>query len=150
MKPLSLRIARTHDAPTLLDMMEDFNRIEEINWSRERVQIALTKLLADEALGIAGIFHAAMAPHGYFVLTWGYDLEWHGRDAFLTELYLAPTYRGKGQARVLLSGIEALAREHGARALHLMVRPENKPARRLYEGSGYTAPSRVFLTKDLA
>jgi hypothetical protein len=30
-----------------------------------------------------------------------------------------------------------------------MVRPENTVARRLYEGSGYSSPPRIFLSKEL-
>jgi len=59
------------------------------------------------------------------VLTWGYDLEWDGCDAFLTELFLVPAARGHGHGSGALVAAEAVAREHGARALHLTVRHEN-------------------------
>jgi ribosomal protein S18 acetylase RimI-like enzyme len=86
---------------------------------------------------------------GYLALTWGFDLEWNGRDAFLTELYLLPAARGRGLGRRVLPLIEELARAQGARALHLMVRPENLAALQLYRGAGYSSPPRTFLTKDL-
>jgi len=53
---------------------------------------------------------------GYFVLTWGYDLEWDGCDAFLTELFLVPAARGHGHGSGALVAAEAVAREHGARS----------------------------------
>ena len=40
---------------------------------------------------------------GYFVLTWGFDLEWNGRDAFLSELFLIPDARGKALGAAALS-----------------------------------------------
>jgi ribosomal protein S18 acetylase RimI-like enzyme len=46
-----------------------------------------------------------------------------------------------------MEAVERIAREHGARALHLMVRAENEPARRLYASQGYTSPERIFMTK---
>jgi ribosomal protein S18 acetylase RimI-like enzyme len=149
MQQLSLRKAAPADVSVLLDMMEDFNSIEEIGWSRGPGGEALSTLLGDESLGVVGLFDEGSTACGYFVLTWGYDLEWSGRDAFLTELYLLPPYRGRGHARGLLARVETLAREHGSRAVHLIVRPENAPARRLYEGSGYVSPPRIFLTKEL-
>jgi GNAT superfamily N-acetyltransferase len=47
---------------------------------------------------------------GYSVLTWGYDLEWNGLDAFLTELYLVPEVRGKGLGKTVLTRIESFAK----------------------------------------
>jgi ribosomal protein S18 acetylase RimI-like enzyme len=149
MNDMTCVLANLEDMPGLLDMMEDFNRIEEIAWSRAPGEEALTRLLGDDSLGVVGIFREGGGPIGYFVLTWGYDLEWNGRDAFLTELYLVSAARGQGRGRALLAMIESIAKEHGVNALHLMVRPENIPARKLYQSAGYESPPRVFLTKDL-
>ena len=66
----------------------------------------------------------------------------------MTHVWQAQT-RGRGLGRRALPLIEQLAREHGARALHLMVRPENLAAVQLYRGAGYSSPPRTFLTKDL-
>ena len=87
---------------------------------------------------------------GYLVLTWGFDLEWSGRDAFLTELYLVASARARGLGRECLAHAERIARAHDAHALHLMVRDENLPARKLYARAGYVSPPRLFLTKELA
>jgi ribosomal protein S18 acetylase RimI-like enzyme len=83
------------------------------------------------------------------VLTWGYDLEWDGRDAFLTELFLIPEARGHRLGGEAMAHVENVAREHGARALHLMVRDDNVVARRLYARQGYVSPPRTFLSKPL-
>jgi ribosomal protein S18 acetylase RimI-like enzyme len=149
MDALTVSLATSRDVPKLLEMMEDFNRIEEIEWARDQGEVALRKLLSDRNLGVVGLLQEQGATVGYFVLTWGYDLEWNGRDAFITELYLLPGGRGRGLSRSFLSKIEAVARDHESHALHLMVRPENTAARRLYEGAGYESPPRIFLSKDL-
>jgi ribosomal protein S18 acetylase RimI-like enzyme len=151
---LDVRIATHADLAVLLDMMVDFNALEGIAWSRARGEEALRVLIADPKLGVAGLLEeitgeSDRATLGYFVLTWGYDLEWNGRDAFLTELYLVPHARGRGAGGTLLARIERIACEHGSRALHLMVRSENDVARRLYASAGYTSPPRIFLTKSL-
>lgn len=149
MSDLHARTATPDDREHLLDMMVDFNRIEGIAWSREAGGVALAKLLASPELGEVGLLVEGDAVGGYFVLTWGYDLEWAGRDAFLTELYLRPEARGRGLGRPAMALLEGRARAAGARALHLMVREENEPALRLYRGAGFTSPPRVFLTKEL-
>jgi ribosomal protein S18 acetylase RimI-like enzyme len=142
----TLRRATKSDRESLLAMMKAFNALEGIEWVPEAVRPALDVLLADEKLGFVGIVETD-GMSGYVVLTWGFDLEWHGRDAFLTELYLEPESRGRGVGRGVLAAIERVARENGAGAMHLMVRPANVSAVRLYRGAGYSSPPRVFLSK---
>ena len=147
--PIAVRLATADDVPILLDMMVDFNRGEQITWTPREGEPALRTLLGDQSLGLVGLCEAGGATVGYFVLTYGYDLEWNGRDAFLTELYLVPSSRRRGLGPTVLRRIEVVAKEKGVRALHLMVRPENKAAKRLYEGAGYVSPPRIFLSKEL-
>jgi ribosomal protein S18 acetylase RimI-like enzyme len=142
-----VRLATPADVPRVLAMMVDFNRFEGIAWSPAVGEAPLRRLIADSSLGAVGVVDDGRA--GYFVLTWGFDLEWDGRDAFLTELWLVPEARGRGVGAEVLAEIQRIAKESGARALHLMVRNENANARRLYERAGFTSPPRVFLSKDL-
>jgi GNAT superfamily N-acetyltransferase len=129
--------------------MEPFNSFEQTPWEPVAKERALRTLLSDPSLGVVGLFATADGPVGYFVVTWGYDLEWDGRDAFLTELFLVPQARGQGLGSQAMAHVEAVAQEHSARALHLMVRDENVVARRLYARRGYLSPPRIFLTKQL-
>ena len=69
---------------------------------------------------------------GYLVVAFGYSLEFRGRDAFVDELYVAPTHRGRGLGREALRVAEPCCLEAGVRALHLEVRPGNARARGLY------------------
>lgn len=147
---MDVRAANARDIPALLETMQDFNRLERIPWTKAGAEPALRALLLEPGLGLVGVAHDAERPIGYFVLTWGFDLEWGGRDAFLTELYLVPDARGRGLGRELLAWLEREARRRGARALHLMVRPENFPALELYRKAGYESPPRLFLSKELA
>ena len=146
---LLVRQATEADLPRLLPMMLDFNRLEAIPWTFERGEKALRNLLGNNELGYVGLAEVDEATSGYFVLTFGYDLEWDGRDAFLTELYLRPEARGGGLGRLLLKAAEDTALSRGARALHLMVRPENAPALALYLKVGFREPPRRLLTKPL-
>lgn len=147
MSPLRSTAARSADE--VLAWMADFNQMEQIPWSEQATIEALQPLLADASLGVVHLLwrDEAEEPIGYFVLTWGYDLEWAGRDAFLTELYLVPEARGLGLGARALAAVEEVARAHGVHAIHLMVRPENLAALRLYTRAGYESPPRVFLTR---
>jgi ribosomal protein S18 acetylase RimI-like enzyme len=146
---ISVRPAGAEDVNVLCEMMDAFNRLEGIAWIRDKGEPALRRLLADPRLGRVGLVERDGRAVGYYVLTWGYDLEWAGPDAFLTELYLEPAARGQGLGARVLAAIEEAARAHGAGALHLMVRDDNERAARLYARAGYVSPPRTFLSKPL-
>lgn len=146
---MRFRPATSSDVPAILDMMEDFNRLEHIPWQRGPGEAPLRTLIGAPALGVVHVGQIEEPLLGYFILTWGFDLEWGGRDAFLTELYLRPEVRGAGRGRVALDAALATARAHDARAMHLMVRTDNTPALQLYRAAGFVAPPRVLMTRPL-
>jgi ribosomal protein S18 acetylase RimI-like enzyme len=147
---VSLKVAAGPDVDALLPMMDAFNAGEMIDVEPGALRRALEQLLVDETLGRVWLIQLGTETVGYAVLTFGYDLEFAGRDAFITELFLCPPARGRGIARVALARIETASLELGVHAIHLMVRPENRPAVALYASAGYAAPPRTFLSKVLA
>lgn len=146
---VSLQLASAADAGWLVAAMKDFNLGEGITLAEETLRPVLLALIADATLGRVWLIRFAGETVGYVVLTFGYDLEFAGRDAFITELYLRPPARGRGIGGVALARVEAAAIELGVRAIHLMVRPENRPAVALYASAGYTSPPRTLLSKVL-
>jgi ribosomal protein S18 acetylase RimI-like enzyme len=143
------RLASESDLEPILAMMEDFNAHEAIPFDRERFAPRVRTLLASAGLGGVLILTAADVIAGYAVVTFGYDCEYGGRDAFLTDLYVVGSRRGEGIGEAGLAAAEEFARANGVHALHLGVRSENAPARALYEKSGYRAQDRVIMTKPL-
>jgi ribosomal protein S18 acetylase RimI-like enzyme len=130
-------------------MMRAFNELENIDIAPDVHERALRTLLATEELGRVFIAEVGGSVVGYAVLTFNYDLEYGGRDAFLTEVFLTLETRGHGQGRALLRSLERAAHELDVKAIHLLVRPENAVARRLYASAGYTEPARILLGKSL-
>jgi ribosomal protein S18 acetylase RimI-like enzyme len=144
-----LREATTADIPALLELMRPFNQHEAIAWERERTEKAVQPLLGANQLGFVLVADRRGQLLGYVVVTFNYDLEWGGRDAFVTELWVIPEARQRGLGRALLRAAEVRARTHGVLALHLVVRPENQLARRLYEEEGFERVPRIMLSKPL-
>jgi GNAT superfamily N-acetyltransferase len=81
------------------------------------------------------------------VLTFGYSLEFHGRDAFVDELYLQEGARGRGTGRQALEFLAGVCSDLGVRALHLEVVRGNEAAQRLYRGFGFEDHDRYLMTK---
>lgn len=124
---------------------------EAIPFRAEAMDAALARLLAEPALGFVLIARegAGRAVVGYGVATLGYDVEFAGHDAFITDLYVEHRVRGRGIGQALLDAMVRGLAERGAKAAHLMVRPENERARALYEARGFNAVPRVLMTKLL-
>jgi ribosomal protein S18 acetylase RimI-like enzyme len=143
----TLRLARATDTKLLLAMMAEFSLGEGIAPDPKRLRTALGRLLLERNLGRVWLILEKTAVVGYAVLTFGYDLEFTGRDAFLTELFVRKELRGQGIGRRALAIIEQQAVTLHARAVHLMVRAENVRAFTLYASAGYEAPRRVMLSR---
>jgi|SRR5947209_816081 len=143
------RLAAPEDVPAILPMMEEFNAEEAIPFDRAVFTPRLERLVSDPSLGKVLLFEADGRPCGYAIVTWGYDLEYGGRDSFLTELFVVPAERGHGIGRLALGAAEEAARSGGAHAVHLLVRHENAQAIRLYQRAGYRTEPRAVMTKDV-
>ena len=144
----SLRQATHTDLVLVFPRTRALNDHEGIAIDDMTLRIALERLLGDPALGGVWIVEAAKAPIGYAIVTYGYDLEFGGRDAYLTELWIDEAQRNTGAGAAVLALLPDELRPRGVRALHLQVRPEN-PAMRLYERAGFSVSPRRIMTRRL-
>jgi len=146
----TVRGAGSRDLESLLPLVEAFQAFERIPFEIESARRNLGQLLENPRLGQALIAELAGRPIGYAILTYGYDLEFGGMDAYLTDLFIAEAERGRGRGRWLLGEVERAALAAGVQALHLMVAPQNHRAHHIYHRAGFHVSPRLFLTKILA
>ena len=145
---LHLRPAGIDDLAAVLPRTLALNAHEGIAVDPRALEAALERLLRDPGIGGVWLIERDGAAIGYAIVTFGYDLEFAGRDAFLTELWIDPAARGTGAGGAALALLDPELRALGVHALHLQVRPDN-PAFRLYERSGFVAVPRVIMTRRL-
>lgn len=143
-----IRLAKETDIPLLLPLMQKYNFAEGIAWSPEHCAAAVDHVLEHPNLGFV-LVAEKYEPIGYAVVSYGFDLEFGGRDAFITEIYVHPGSRNLGVGTAFFNEIEKRAREQGIFALHLQVRPDNCNAYRLYERLGYQKVPRDTLSKTI-
>lgn len=110
---------------------------------------AVSRLLAEPALGRMWVFAEGDDVVGYAALTLGYSLEYRGRDAFVDELYLRPDRRGAGAGMRALGVMEDACRELGVRALHLEAERGKPRLLGFYTRAGFASHDRHLLTKLL-
>jgi ribosomal protein S18 acetylase RimI-like enzyme len=146
---IEIAVASREDEADIMPLMIAFNDAEGIVWRPTVMVPALRRLLNDGLIGTLLIARDADSgvPVGYALATFGFDIEFGGRDAFITELFVAPQARGRGVGRALLDATVRELRTQGIEAIHLMVRPENEQAKSLYERVGFRASSRLLMTR---
>jgi ribosomal protein S18 acetylase RimI-like enzyme len=142
--------AGPHDCPLLLDLMAEFYAESGHPVDRERARAAFSALLADRRLGQVWLIHADAGPVGYVVLTLGYSMEYGGPDAFVDDLFIQASHRGRGLGKLALAEVRAACIARGVRALHLEVGRENDAALSLYRGAGFVSTGRELMTLRLA
>jgi ribosomal protein S18 acetylase RimI-like enzyme len=146
----SFRAARTDDVPVLLGLMRQFYEDTQTVLDPQGAAQALRTLLEDPSLGRALMIEVGKQTAGYAVLTLGFSLEFHGRDAFVDELFVAPAFRKRGLGLAAIRELESVAAELGVLALHLEVGPENERALNLYRRAGFEDRRHHLMTRLLA
>jgi len=145
----TFKAAEPGDADALLSMMRGLYEHDEPPFDEGRARAALAQLLDEEAYGLAYLILLGGEVAGYVVLTFGFSLEFGGRDAFVDELYVREEFRGRGAGGAALRFAEEVCRGRGVRALHLEVERANARAEALYRRAGFVAHDSRLMTRRL-
>src|SRR5262249_57587455 len=86
---------------------------------------------------------------GYLMLSFGFDLEFGGRLAGLTDLYIEARHRRKGIGREALAQAEECCRFCGVNAIELQVTRKNASVVDFYRSIGFQAFDRVPMRKRI-
>jgi GNAT superfamily N-acetyltransferase len=146
---LSFQSAALADIESLLVMMQEFYLHEELAFDEEKARLALEGILSSDLFGRVFLILSEKTIAGYTVLTFGYSLEFHGRDAFVDELFLRAQFRAQGLGGQALEFLASFCRENGIVALHLEVERKNAVAQRAYQKFGFADHDRCLMTKWL-
>jgi GNAT superfamily N-acetyltransferase len=146
---IAIERASPSDLRALLPLVDAFQREEGYAAGDDALRRSVSELLSDSLRGSVLIARENERALGYAALCFGYSIEFHGRDAFVDELYVVPEKRGAGLGRALLRALETEARSCGVVQLHLEVKLGNAAARRLYIAENFAATGRELLTKRL-
>jgi GNAT superfamily N-acetyltransferase len=142
--------ATSDDVETLIVMMRDLYAHDGLAPLDEAgARRALLGVIGDDTFGRVFLILLATEVAGYAVLTFGYSLEFHGRDAFVDEIYLRAEYRGLGIGKLTLQFLTEVCAAEGVNALHLEVERENISAQTVYRKFGFEDQDRYLMTKWL-
>jgi ribosomal protein S18 acetylase RimI-like enzyme len=111
---------------------------------------SIEELLAEDGMGGIWLLRDRELVVGLLVMTFGYDIEFGGRLAVLTDLYVLEKHRRKGTGTAALRFAEQFCRRHGICALELQVERSNGAAQAFYRKAGFEVHDRVPMTRRLA
>ena len=143
------RLAGPGDQPDVERFLREFYAESDIALDEAAASVAIAELLTNPAVGRIWMIRCDGASVGYLAVSFGFSLEYFGRDAFVEDLYLRETYRGRGLGTRALEEVEPRCRALGIRALHLEVGRDNARAQALYRKRGFRDNDRQLLTKRL-
>ena len=152
----SLRRAGTDDNTLLLELIEEFCRLDHHEFDPTRVQQALRPLLVTDECGVVYLIeqsnNTALQTNqrmdnvmGYSIVTWGYSIESGGREGLIDEFYLRRRGAGLG-SQVFPELLRALA-PYQLKVIFLETERANGAARRFYQRQGFVEDDSIWMSK---
>jgi GNAT superfamily N-acetyltransferase len=139
--------AEEKDIGLLLDMMSRFYAIDGYHFDSTISRSNVSAFIANEQLGRIWLIVIDSEMAGYLILTFCFSFEFKGKTAFVDELFLHETYRGKGIGGQVLDFVDQQSQELQLKALHLEVERHNDKGKRLYIKKGFKEHERALMTK---
>lgn len=146
---VSFKLANLSHIVVLLGLMRELYVSEELSFEEAGARAALKKLLTDDSLGRVWLIETSGNSIGYVVLTFGFSLEFHGRDAFVDEIYIQPQHRRQGIGRAAFRIVEDACHSLSVQALHLEVGRANISAQAAYRKYGFKDRDQYLMTRQI-
>ncbi|MBE9228224.1 GNAT family N-acetyltransferase [Phormidium sp. LEGE 05292] len=143
---VTFKTASNDDRNLLLTLTKEFYQLEHLTYNVEVLNKCFDEIFTNDNLARIWIIYDDREPAGYVVLTFGYSLEFHGRDALIDEFYIRETYRSQGIGKKTLKFVKKACQDVGIKAVHLVVAHENHRAKTIYEKAGFTEHQRYIMT----
>jgi ribosomal protein S18 acetylase RimI-like enzyme len=141
------RQATAADVEDILSMMRGYYAQDGYTFVEAEARAAALALIKDPSLGRLWVTCDGATVVGYVAVALGFSFEYRGREAFVDELFVAESHRGRGLGREALEIAETYCREAGVNALHLEVERHREPALELYRRRGFEDYGRYLMTR---
>ena len=143
------RLANQADIETLMEYIRQFYAIDNYDFEESVARPVLEKIVHDPSLGRVWMIYLGEEAIGYIVITFGYSLEYGGRDAFIDELYIEDSYRNQGLGAKAMEFVLGACPGLDIHALHLEVEHTNIAGQKLYRKFDFEGHNRYLLTRKI-
>ena len=139
-KPLEIA-----DIEIITLMMQDFYAIDNYPMDVEVAKKLFQEFISNEHLGKSWLMYSENEIVGYIILTFIFSFEYGGKTAFLDELFIKETARGKGFGKEAIQFIQTEVPKLSLKLLYLEVEPHNENAQKLYLAHDFELHNRKLM-----
>ena len=130
---------------TITKMMQDFYAIDNYPIDIEVSKKLFSEFLSNENLGKSYLIYSENEIVGYIILTFIFSFEYGGKIAFLDELYINETARGKGIGKLAIPFVKQQCEKLNVKLIYLEVENHNENAQKLYLANDFVIHNRKLL-----
>jgi ribosomal protein S18 acetylase RimI-like enzyme len=139
-KPLEIS-----DISIITQMMQDFYAIDNYPMDVEVAKTLFQEFISNEHLGKSWLMYSENEIVGYIILTFIFSFEYGGKIAFVDELFIKETARGKGFGKEAIQFIQREVPKLSLKLLYLEVEPHNENAQKLYLAHDFELHNRKLM-----
>ena len=139
-KPLEIS-----DISIITKMMQDFYAIDNYPMDVEVAKKLFQEFISNEHLGKSWLIYSENEIVGYIILTFIFSFEYGGKIAFVDELFIKETARGKGFGKEAIQFIQQEVPKLSLKLLYLEVEPHNENAQKLYLAHDFVIHNRKLM-----
>lgn len=139
-KPLEIS-----DISIITKMMQDFYAIDNYPMDVEVAKKLFQEFISNEHLGKSWLMYSENEIVGYIILTFIFSFEYSGKIAFVDELFIKETARGKGIGKEAIQFIQQEVPKLSLKLLYLEVEPHNENAQKLYLAHDFELHNRKLM-----
>ena len=139
-KPLEIT-----DIEVITQMMQDFYAIDNYPMDVEVAKNLFHEFISNENLGKSWLIYSENEIVGYIILTFIFSFEYGGKIAFVDELFIKETARGKGIGKEAIQFIQREVPKLSLNLLYLEVEPHNENAQKLYLAHDFELHNRKLM-----
>ena len=129
----------------ITQMMQDFYAIDNYPMNVEVAKTLFQEFITNEHLGKSWLIYSENEIVGYIILTFIFSFEYGGKIAFVDELFIKETARGKGFGKEAIQFIQQEVPKLSLKLLYLEVEPHNENAQKLYLAHDFELHNRKLM-----
>ena len=133
------------DIEVITQMMQDFYAIDNYPMDVEVAKNLFQEFISNEHLGKSWMIYSENEIVGYIILTFIFSFEYGGKIAFVDELFIKETARGKGIGKEAIQFIQQEVPKLSLKLLYLEVEPHNENAQKLYLAHDFERHNRKLM-----
>ena len=125
--------------------MQQFYAVDNYSFDIKNSKKLFEEFISDENMGRSYLILADNEIVGYTIITYVFSFEYKGKIAFIDELYIKETYRGKGIGSEIIKFIKNECHKLKLKLIYLEVENHNLKAQKLYIANDFEFHNRKIM-----